>query len=177
MPSLAELLIQYNTKAVTMDLKPRKSFRDRKDAFESLQKVGIEIEPPPPVAEGNGKKAKKAKGKKAKGKKAKATAKGKARAQPKNLVTEEDNPELAVFVTRNGSKQHNVLAVLLEAKEPMTMKEIAETAGTGTAIAAIINGIQQKLAGKLLRGGPRPKFKLVKSKDDDKEVRFKLEKE
>jgi len=172
--SLGDMLEAFNAKALEMDppLKERKSFRRRKDAHESLSKVGLKPEDVP-ASNGNGTEATKTpKAKKTRTKKA-----SKPKKESKHVVSAEDDPVLAAFSTQKDSKQYQVLKALIDG-ERMSVGDLIKITGTNLgSIKAILQGIVKKTEGKLLRGkNERPKYKLVKEKED-KVLYYSLQKE
>jgi hypothetical protein len=179
MASLEEMLTTYNAKALQMDppLKERKSFRDRKDATLALSKVGLTPEDVP-TTNGNGNGSDNGAAKTPKPKKARAKKAAKPKKDVKHVISEEDDPVLAGFVTREGSKQYLVLKALIGG-EKVSLTDLVKVTGTSSgSVKAILNGIVNKTKGKLLRGkGERPKYKLVRSKEEEGEVFYSLQRE
>lgn len=189
MASLSEMLSAYNEKAPEFNLKSRKSFRDRKDAYEALSKVGLApSEPEPTTNEGNveteivdndignveeedkAPTVKKSRPRKSKAKKAvkKKAAKGKKQTSSSGrLISGDEDDVLSEWQVLRHSKQHKALTALLKGG-PVALTKLATIAGTSiAAISAVISGIKGKTQGKLMRGQPRPKYVLIKTKEED----------
>jgi hypothetical protein len=186
MASLSEMLQTFNAKAAEFNLKTRKAFRDRKDAYAALSKIGIDIEPPETAPLDTNKSeapeevateevatapqeqmrmSKPRKRKPAKKAAKKSNTKKPAAAGGRRRVDDDDTVQ-GMFKVLDGSKQEKVLTALLRG-DPLSMKRLATIAGSSVgATSAIVAGLDLKTKGKLLNGGPRPPYKVLRSKEE-----------
>jgi hypothetical protein len=176
----------FNRIAPEHGAKPRKQFRNRAAAEAAFSSIKVAMPhwengaAGKPKAQANGKPKAQVNGK----------PKSAPQPRPKKVAAEQtgraiidasDDKLLAAFQALRGSNHAKVLKKLEAAGgQPVPMEELEKVTGTGrSAVLMTIGGLIKKTEGKSLRGKPRPKYKIVKTRTDDdkKELQIALQAE
>lgn len=182
-----QALEMFNAVAEKHGGKPRKQFRNRATAEAAFASIGLAApdwgdgkaaaKPAKPASKAEAPKVSAAKdGKSPRPAKANGAAK-----DGRNVVEKDEDPLLAAFQALRGSNHAKVLKRLEAANgKPVALAELQKATGTEkSAVLMTVGGLIKKTEGKSLRGKPRPKYKIVKSRTDDdkKELQIALQAE
>jgi hypothetical protein len=181
-----QALEMFNRIAEERGAKTRKQFRNRATAEAAFQSLNL---PDPDWGDGKPTKVSKSKSKGA-APKAVTTIKSVSAAKPgrrkpkangaeRHVISKDEDTLLAAFQALNGSNHAKVLARLEKAGgKPVALADLQkETGQEKSAIMMTIGGLIKKTEGESLRGKPRPKYKIIKTRNDDKELYIALQAE
>lgn len=175
-----QALEMFNAVAEQHGTKKRKQFRNRATAEAAFASIGLPAPDWNAEASKTPAKASKPAAKSVAVRAKRSGAKNGSDAR-RHVVEKDEDPLLSAFQALRGSNHARVLKKLEAAKgQPVLITELQKATGTEkSAVLMTIGGLIKKTEGKSLRGKPRPKYKIVKSRteDDKKELQIALQAE